>query len=200
MKKHEFLARLREGLAGLSHEDIEERAAFYSEMIDDRVEEGLSEEEAVLEIGNADEIAARIIADASRPTGISASDKPKRKLKAWEIVLLAVGSPVWLSLLIAAVAVVFSLYISLWACVISLWAVDLALAVCMLGCVLIGVTMTAHGYIINGLLMFGAALLCAGLAVFLFFGSLAATKGAVWLVKWLCRKIRSLFTKKEVRA
>ena len=47
MGKQEFLAQLRKGLQGLPQEDIEERLTFYSEMIDDRMEEGLSEEEAV---------------------------------------------------------------------------------------------------------------------------------------------------------
>ena len=47
MTKKEFLARLRRGLAQLPPEEREERLAFYSEMIDDRMEEGLSEQEAV---------------------------------------------------------------------------------------------------------------------------------------------------------
>ena len=47
MNKEEFLNALRSALAGLPQEDIEERLAFYSESIDDRVEdrvEGASKE------------------------------------------------------------------------------------------------------------------------------------------------------------
>ena len=50
----------------------------------------------------------------------------------WLIVLLALGSPIWLSLLIAAAAVVLSLYIVLWSLILSLWAVELSLAVAAL--------------------------------------------------------------------
>ena len=39
MTKQEFLAELRRGLSGLPQNDIEERLNFYSEMIDDRMEE-----------------------------------------------------------------------------------------------------------------------------------------------------------------
>ena len=46
MSKQEFLEQLRRGLPGLPREDIEERLKFYSEMLEDRMEEGLSEEEA----------------------------------------------------------------------------------------------------------------------------------------------------------
>ena len=55
MNKQEFVERLRKGLSGLPQDDIEERLTFYSEMIDDRMEEGLSEEEAVGEIGSVDD-------------------------------------------------------------------------------------------------------------------------------------------------
>ena len=51
MNKSEFLGALRKGLHGLPQDDIEERLAFYGEMIDDRTEEGLSEEEAVSAVG-----------------------------------------------------------------------------------------------------------------------------------------------------
>ena len=45
MTKNEFISRLRARLSGLPKDEIRERLAFYGEMIDDRIEEGLSEEE-----------------------------------------------------------------------------------------------------------------------------------------------------------
>ena len=50
MNKEEFLNSLRKRLKGLPNNEIEERISFYSEMIDDRVEEGMSEEEAILQM------------------------------------------------------------------------------------------------------------------------------------------------------
>ena len=43
MNKQEFIALLRKGLSGLPQKELEERLTFYSEMIDDRIEEGLTE-------------------------------------------------------------------------------------------------------------------------------------------------------------
>ena len=51
MDKQEFLSKLRAKLFGLPQKELEERLSFYSEMIDDRIEEGLSEEDAVKELG-----------------------------------------------------------------------------------------------------------------------------------------------------
>ena len=101
MTKQEFLDSLRARLSGLPRQELEERLAFYGEMIDDRIEEGRTEEEAVLDIGSADEISAQIIKDIPLTKIAKERLKPKRSIKTWEIVLLAVGSPygsLWQSL------------------------------------------------------------------------------------------------------
>ena len=101
MNKHEFFEQLGRGLSGLPQEDIDERLTFYGEMIDDRVEDGLTEEEAVAEIGSPDEIASQIISETPLSKLVKQKVKTKRQLKTWEIVLIAVCSPVWVPLLIA---------------------------------------------------------------------------------------------------
>ena len=63
MNKQEFLAGLQKGLSGLPQEDVEERLTFYGEMLDDRMEEGLSEEEAVAAAGSVEEIVGQVVAD-----------------------------------------------------------------------------------------------------------------------------------------
>lgn len=198
MSKQEFLARLRKGLSGLPHDDIEERLTFYSEMIDDRMEEGLSEEDAVSAIGNVDEIVAQVIADIPLAKIAKERIKPKRRLKAWEAVLLALGSPIWLSLGVAAFAVILSLYVSLWAVIISLWAVFASLAACSVAGVAAGIGFAVGGNALSGIAMVGAGIACAGLAVFAFFACKAVTKGAVVLTKKTAIWIKNCFIKKEV--
>ena len=51
MTKWEFIAALGARLSGLPKNDIDERLNFYGEMIDDRIEEGLGEADAVSEVG-----------------------------------------------------------------------------------------------------------------------------------------------------
>ena len=128
MSKQEFLMQLRKGLSGLPQEDIEERLTFYSEMIDDRMEEGFSEGEAVAAVGSAQEIAAQVVAEIPFAKIAKERIKSKRRLSASEIVLLALGSPIWLSLGIAVFAVILSIYVLLWAVMISLWSVFVSLA------------------------------------------------------------------------
>ncbi len=65
MNRQEFLVQLRKGLSGLSQDDIEECLTFYSEAIDDRMEEGLSEEEAISAVGFVDEIVTQVVTETS---------------------------------------------------------------------------------------------------------------------------------------
>ena len=80
-------------------------------MVDDRIEEGLSEEDAVAQIGSVDEVVSQILSDTSIVKLVKEKISPKRKMRAWEIILLILGSPVWLSILIALFAVVFCAYL-----------------------------------------------------------------------------------------
>ena len=209
MTKKEFLDALKAKLSGLPESDIEERLSFYSEMIDDRIEDGVGEEEAVLGIGSVDEIAAQIIADVPLTKIAKERIKPKRRLRAWEIVLLAVGSPIWFSLGIAAFAVILALYIVLWSLIISLWAVFVSLVACALGLsvagiamiggpyVFAGVIMASESHVFSGIALIGVGLVCAGLAIFLFFGCNAATKGAILLTKKIALGVKKAFMRKE---
>ena len=120
MTKQEFLSALQDGLRGLPQSDIDERVSFYAEMIDDRVEDGLSDEEAVTAIGSVEEIVAQIVADTPLTRLVSVKIKPNRRLSPVEIVLLVLGSPVWLSLLIAIVAVALSLCVVIWSVVVPM--------------------------------------------------------------------------------
>ncbi len=197
MTKIRFILELQDRLSGLPKSDIEERLAFYSEMIDDRMEEGLSEEEAVAAVGSVDEIASQIIAETPLVKVAKEKIKPKRKLRAWEIVLLVLGSPIWLSLLIAAFAVIISVYAVIWSVIASLWSVFGAFVGCAAGGVAAGVLFIIAGKIPVGIAMIGAGVTLAGLAIFAFFGCLAATKGTVWLTKKIALGIKRLFIKKE---
>ena len=196
MTKIKFLLSLHDKLSALPQDEVEERLNFYSEMIEDRMEEGLSEEDAVAAIGSVDEIAAQIAADIPLSKIAKEKIKPKRKLRAWEIVLLAVGSPIWLSLLVSAFAVVISVYAAVWSVIVSLWAVFGALAGSSVGVVVGGIVVITQGYALSGVALIGGGLVCAGLSVFLFFGCAAATKGTVELTKKTVVGIKSRFVKK----
>lgn len=197
MNKQEFLAQLKKGLSGLPQADAEERLAFYGEMIDDRMEEGLSEEEAVAAIGPIDSIVSQTISEIPITKLVKEKVRPKRGMRAWEIALLILGFPLWFPLLVTMLALVFTLYAVIWSLIVTLWAVAVSLIAGAVGGVAAGILLIGQGDTAQGLLMIGASLVLAGLSVFLIFGCLAATKGAVWMTKKIALWIKSLFLRKE---
>ena len=202
MKKQEFLDILKKRLSHLPKQELAERLLFYSEMLDDRMEEGLLEEEAVASIGTLDEIVSQALAE--QPLG----KREKRQRKTWETVLLWVGSPIWFalgiaglavvfSLAVAGIAVVFSVYVVMWAVIVSLWAVFGALIGCAFAGVVSAVVFACSGWALTGVAMLSAGLVCCGLSVFFFYGCKVAGKGAVWLTKKIPLWSRNCFKKKE---
>ena len=198
MTKQAFLDKLHERLMGLPPKDRDERLTFYSEMIDDRMEEGLDEEVAVAGIGSVDAVAEQIIADTPLITITKEKLRPKRKIKTWELVLLIAGSPVWAPLLISAVAIAISLYAVLWSLVACLWAVFAALCGGSVGVAGNGAYMIVSGQSIDGLAVIGTGLAAAGLAIFAFFGCLEATKGTALWTKKMALGIKKRFVGKEI--
>ena len=122
---------------------------------------------------------------------------PNRSLRAWEIALLILGFPLWFPLLIAALAVCFSYYITIWSLIIALWSVFIAFVASFLSGITAAGMFLFQSNPIPALAVFGAGIMCAGLAVFAFFGCIAATKGILLLTKNIVLGVKSLFIKKE---
>ena len=188
MRKTEFILALHERLSSLPKKERGEQLNFYVEIIEDRMEEGFSEEEAVAAVGPVEQIAETILAEK----------RPEKKRRGfWPTFLLVLGAPVWGALLIAALAVVFALYVSLWAVVICLWAAFASFAGCGLGGVASGVYFACTGYPAAGIAVVGAGFVCVGLAIFSFYGCKAVTKGVLRLTKKLPGALKKCFTKRE---
>lgn len=193
MNKQKFLDELEKKLSVLPKSDIEERLNFYGEIIDDYIEEGLSEEDAILKIGSLDEIVTQILSDYS-PTSPENKKKPqKRAIKGWVTVLLILGFPLWLPLLIGAFAIIFSLYVSLWAAIISTWAIFGSVIACAVYLLIWGIAFAFSTNIFGGVAILGAGVVLAGISVFLFFGCKIATKIIITPIKLLFKSIKKRF-------
>jgi uncharacterized membrane protein len=195
MNKKDFLFDLQKKLSAMPSADVQERLGFYNEIIEDKLEEGLSEEEAIKEIGTADEIAKQILSDYPLSKLVKEQVKKERSLKTWELILLIVGFPVWGSLLISVLAIILAVYISLWAVVISLWAADLALVICGLAMILFCFALIFQGDPASGLASLGMGAAGLGIGILLFFGCLYISKAAIWIPKKVFSGLKSMFIK-----
>lgn len=197
MNKQEFLSQLRKGLSALPRNEIDEQITYYGEMIDDRIEEGLTEEEAASEIGSINELISRIVTETPLYVLVKERAKPKKSLKTWEILLIVLGSPLWLSLIIAAAAVMLSLYLVICSLIIALWATEIALAAGIIGSIASVIVFMYQGNALAGIAMLGLSFFCSGLFILWFFLCKDTGKSLLNLTKRIAAAIKSRFIAKE---
>lgn len=195
MTRTKFLSELGEKLNVLPQNEINRTQGFYSEIIDDRIEDGMSEDDAVAALGDIDAIVETTLLDLPLTTLMKAKMKPKSGLKIWEIILIILGFPLWFPLLLAFFAVILSVYVSVWAVIISLYATVAGL---VFGGIAVFFGLFFLQNIPAGLFILGSGLFCIGIGVLVFF---PITKLSIWLVKLtglFLRWVKSLFIEKEV--
>ena len=191
MNKKQFLDELRSKLVGLPDEEIENRISFYEEMINDRIDEGKSEEEAISEIGTVDEVVREIAKDTPLVSLVKHKMKPKRRLRGWEVLIIIFSFPFWLPLVITAIALTFAAIVVMWSGAIAVYAVEVSMIATIFwgvgGCIASGMTDTYY---------LGAALLGFGGTVLMTFAWTGITKGMVRLTKLMLTGIKSAFIRK----
>lgn len=189
MRKAEFLKELEKRLQGLPKDEIESRLAFYSEMIDDRIEDGKTEEEAVEDLGGTDEVVRKIVSETKIVSLVKNRIKPKRSISGFEILLLILGFPLWFPLLMVVLSLTFVAFILLWVFVIVSYAIEVGIiGTSLLGFMKFGIEFVSNGNFNTGYLAIGV--LGAGIALLFIFicglatkSSFKATKGVLFSIK-----------------
>ena len=100
MTKADFLQLLERALAQLPEEERQANLEYYSELLDDMLEEGMTEAEATAKLGSPSQIAQSILQEVPLGKLVSTRMKPKSGWTPLAIVLAVVGSPVWVPLLL----------------------------------------------------------------------------------------------------
>ena len=191
MNKAEFTQQLTNSLAGLSQYDISRSVDYYTEMIDDRVEDGMTEEDAVAALGSIDEIRSKILEEVPITKIVKEKMTPKRSFGAGEIVLLVLGAPLWIPLLLAGIVVILAIYISFWSIIFSLYVADLSVFISGLAGLIVAVIKPGGPF--GALFYAGCGIALIGVAILLFFGFNQVTKGLLYISKMIILGIKKLF-------
>lgn len=194
MNKQEYLEALNQALSGIPESEKQKTLDYYTEIIDDAMEEGEEEASIIARLDSPSDIGRRLI-DETPLRKFVTEDVKKHKIDTLTAILLAISSPLWVSLLLAAIVVIFALYIAVWSLVISLFAVFAAL-VCSAIAFLLATPFVFAEAALKAMLFFGFALISIGLSVFLFFFSVWCSKQVIRFTLFLFRKVKESFVKK----
>lgn len=196
MNKQQFLDALRRGLSQLPTEEIEKQLAYYSELIDDMVEDGMTEQEAVERLGSVEEIYENILLETPLPLLVKSKARPRGGWTALTVVLVILGFPIWFSIAAALFAVVLSVYAVIWALVIVAFAVVLAIILAVVLFVIFFVRLLFTS-LSAALLALGFALGLAGAAMLAGLIAVGCCKLIIRATAAIGRGIKSLFIRKE---
>lgn len=191
MTRTEYLHQLRVLLNAFPSDEVERIVNFYEETIDDHMEAGESEEEAVAALETPGTVATRLIEEMAPIPRAIAKTRNRSRVLFWVLIIL--GSPIWLSLAFAGALAAAALYVALWALVLAAWLVTLAMVAglplgIVAACIAAGMQAPAYALVQlgTGAAVSGAGLLCLHL-------SLAITRGIVKATVALTRRIAALF-------
>ena len=197
MNKEAFLAELAKRLYGLSQSDLEERLAYFSEVIDEKVANGMTEETAVASIGSVDDVASRIMSEIPLSKLVKDRVQTEKRWTAGKIVLLLLLFPIWFPLAVTLFAVLFAFITVIWAVILALYAADLVLlltAVVLIPGSVVLLFMAGPGGILTGI---GTALILAALSILLFLFCSLLVRGTVKLMQLILTGIKFIFVGKK---
>ncbi|MBR5364960.1 MAG: DUF1700 domain-containing protein [Clostridia bacterium] len=170
MTKADFLNALAHRLGALSEIDIARSLDYYEEMIDDRMDDGMTEEEAVAAAGSPEDAALEILANIPIPQPETVPQKKKPDGR--RIFLLILSSP----LLIVYFSLVLCLFVALWCVPIVVWTLFVSSVAAAVGGIIAGITSFAEGAGTYGFMYLGLTLVGIGLSILFFFAAVAVTR------------------------
>lgn len=174
MTREEFLGKLRMALVADRISNVDSLIDYYDEMICDRIEDGMDEEAAVEAMGTVDEIVKELSWDKPIHTLVKEkvsksheTAKSNGKSILW-IILLLIGSPVWVPIAISILIVLAVLYMVPWIFILSFFIVLAAFGISAVACAAGAVGYLLKFNIAGALIGVGGALVFAPLCVMLY--------------------------------
>ncbi|MBO7667112.1 MAG: DUF1700 domain-containing protein [Firmicutes bacterium] len=211
MTKEQFLSELQNRLSFLPSTEVAPFISYYREMIEDRMEEGMSESDAVAGLGDIGRIVeviqyempvTSLVVSSVREKTSEAKAKAESRWPAWGkglvIALLIIGSPIWVSLLVAGLGLLIGLLAAKLAIIVAVAAVVLAMAVGSVAALVIG-CVNLFSQPAAGVALIGVGLLGVGLTILAYLLAVIIIKGIIQLIKLLFHWLKGLFVKKEAR-
>lgn len=195
MTKQEFLAALEQRLKAIPDDERKRTIAYYDESIDDRMEDGMTEEEAVDSLESIDTIVQKIMKDTPLKTIVKKKVEHKKKLEAWQVILIILACPIWFPVGMGGISVVFGLCMAVFGVSIGLFASVVGLCGGGVAAVVGGIFTCVSQGPAFGLMTMGAGFCCIALGIFILLGAIALVKGVVFLIKKFIQWLKKCLSK-----
>lgn len=165
MTKNEFLSKLERLLQSVK--DREKTLSYYGELIDDFIEDGFTEEEAIQKVGKPGDIAEQLLTEE-----LGKEDKQVKKGTKFVVgLLLVLGCPLWASLVLAFFCLLFAALLLVFSGYILIWCIPIITGSLALASVILSSVSTCGSFVIFsqnlalGLVQLGVGIIAAGIFI-----------------------------------
>lgn len=171
-KSEEFLQQLKSALAHLPYSEVERVVSYYSENLQDKIEDGVSEEDAIASFGNLDEFVSMIEEEVTITSIVK--DKVMKKSKDSNVnkmligIIAVLGIPIWIGLGGLAIGLGIGFLAVFWSIPFVLGSMYISLAFMSVSGILIGFIRMFTFEFATGLAYFGFGVTASGLVVMFF--------------------------------
>ncbi len=200
MRKDEFLQQLANYLQALPYSEQQSTIDFYSEQIADRIDDGMSEEEAVASLEHPRDIADNLLSlrDEQNLEFYVAEENPTPKTGsiALLIIVLVLTCWIWIPILLFVFSCIVGIYLSLLAIILGALAISLALVIGGVAALVIAAPLFMSSPL-AAISHIGLALGLFGLAIFAFLISYFLAKFTVWATKGIVISIAHYFERRR---
>ncbi len=186
MNKVDFLINLEIKLKKNKVKDYRSYKEYYSELLDDNIEQGKSVEDSISDMGGFDAIVNAILTDEE----IIQETVPLTGIKWLNLTLILVGAPLWAPILLVFLTVIIAFYLFIW-CIPLLFS-GLCLVSLSLGTIsIIGVPFNKEVYYM--LSQTGFSFLTLGLGLLFLLFTINTIRNIAKLTTKFTKKILSIF-------
>ncbi len=194
MNKHEFMEELKTKLSHMPYSEVERILSFYEESISDRIESGMSEEEAVSDMGDINSIESDIEGEFTIPVINKVSGSKNKVL--W-IILIILASPFWLTIASLIFALIITVVALAGSMLLMAFSVELVFATAGLAGILQGIFNMFHIGVPQGLALMAMGIASLGLLLVSIFPLITFTKFSFRVMLRMFKWIGSFFRKKD---
>lgn len=188
-----FYHEMNRLLKQLSKQDREQALTYYGEIIADSMEDGYSAEEAIARLGNLEMLADNVLAEYRKAVPVLRGKSTGSRVL--NIILLILGSPIWLTIFAVIFVLILVVYILLYVPVLVLGVLALAFPLAGIWSI-VGAPFLMADIFSAGLFQLGGGIALLGLSILCFFAFYYTLKGIIKATVFMSKKIAGLFRRK----
>lgn len=195
MNKQEFINTLKQKLSKYNQTEVNNTIEYYSELIDDMVEDGKSEEEAVHSLGSINDIINN--AKLTQPLAKIVKERADTGNVLLNVILLILGFPIWFPLLVAFASIIFTLYVVIWSLVIVIFSLVFSFGIGAISSLVLFITSLVSGNLHITIASIACSITLTGLTILSWLCGVYAAKGLIILSKKIWIGIKKIFIKRS---